>query len=227
MALTDTLRHGAAVFTSDRRQVGDLHAIVVDPADNEVTHIVINTGPHFPEPGFGAPDLVEVPIEQMEGAEEDGVFLKLDRDAFRRLPEYAGRDHLPSPSTAGEAAEPEPGGPVRALWNVGIAIARSLASIGSIGVPQETFRQARFERHILNDAPVWRTEPHKHIGDIERVLVDEDSDEIRALVIKRGVLFPHEVVLPISYVTEILDGVVHAEISDSQLEELQEFTAPK
>ena len=222
MALIDNLRHGAAVFTSDNRQVGELHAIVVDPRDNEVTHIVVNTGPHFPEPGFGAPGLVEVPMEQMEGAEERGVFLKLDRDAFRRLPEYAGLDHLPG--AAGEVEEPEPGGPARTLWNVGIAIARSLASIGGIAVPQETFRKARFERHILNDAPVWRTEPHKHIGDIERVLVDEDSDEIRALVIKRGVLFPHDVVLPITYVTEILDGVVHAEISDSQLEELQEFT---
>lgn len=227
MALIDNLRHGASVFTSDGRQVGDLHAIVVDPSDNDVTHIVVNTGPHFPEPGFGAPDLVEIPIESMEGAEETGVFLKLDRDAFRRLPEYADRDHLPSPATEGEAAEPEPGGPARALWNVGIAIARSLASIGSVGVPQETFRKARFERHILNDAPVWRTEPHKHIGDIERVLVEEDSDEIRALVIKRGVLFPHDVVLPITYVTEILDGVVHAEISDAQLEALQEFTPPK
>ncbi len=227
MALIDNLRHGAAVFTYDHRQVGELHAIVIDPRDNEVTHIVVNTGPHFPEPGFGAPGLVEVPIDQMEGAEERGVFLALNRDAFRRLPEHADRDHLPSATADGETAEPEPGGPARALWNVGIAIARSLASIGGIAVPQETFRQARFERHILNDAPVWRTEPHKHIGDIERVLVDEDSDEIRALVIKRGVLFPHDVVLPITYVTEILDGVVHAAISDAQLEELQEFTPPK
>ncbi len=227
MALIDNFRHGAAVFTSDNRQVGELHAIVVDPRDNEVTHFVVNTGPHFPEPGFGAPGLVEVPIGQMEGAEERGVFLKLDRDAFRRLPEYAGRDHLPSPTAEGEALEPEPGGPARALWNVGLAIARSLSSIGGIAVPQETFRKARFERHILNDAPVWRTDPHKHIGDIERVLIDEDSDEIRALVIKRGVLFPRDVVLPIAYVTEILDGVVHAAISDAQLEELQEFTPPR
>jgi hypothetical protein len=113
------------------------------------------------------------------------------------------------------------------LWNARDAIVRSLASIGGIAVPQETFRKARFERHILNDTPVWRAAPHQHIGDIERVLVDEDTDEIRALVIKRGVLFQHEVVLPITYVTEILDGVVHADISDADLENLQPFPAPK
>jgi len=224
MALIDNLRHGAAVFTSDGKQVGDLHAIVVDPRDNEVTHIVVNTGPHFPEPGFGAPGLVEVPIDRMEGAEERGVFLKLDREAFRRLPEYTARDYLPTPAQGEEAA---PGGPARALWNAGVAIARSLASIGGIAVPRETFRKARFQRHILNDAPVWRVQPHTHIGDVERVLVDEESDEIRALVIRRGVLFPHEVVLPIQYVTEITDGVIHADISDAQLEELQPFSPPE
>jgi sporulation protein YlmC with PRC-barrel domain len=226
MALIDNLRHGAAVFTSDGSQAGDLHAIVVDPRDNEVTHIVVNTGPHFPEPGFGAPGLVEIPIGQMKGAEEDGVYLLLDRDAFRDLPEYADRDHLPSAAPE-EPEEPERGGPARALWNAGLAIAHSLASIGGIAVPQETFRRARFERHILNDAPVWRAEPHQHIGDIERVLIDEDSDEIRGLVVKRGVLFQYEVIVPIIYVTEILDGVVHVQISDEQLEGLQEFTASK
>ena len=226
MSLIDNLRHGAPVFTSDDRQVGDLHAIVVDPRDNEVTHIVVNTGPHFPEPGFGAPGLVEVPIGQMRGAEEAGVYLRLDRDAFRALPEYADRDHLPSAAVE-EPGEPGSGGPARTLWNAGLAIAHSLASIGGIAVPQETFRKARFERHILNDAPVWRAHPHQHIGDIERVLVSEDSDEIRGLVIKRGVLFQHEVILPIRYVTEILDGVVHAEISDDQLDGLQEFVTPE
>lgn len=224
MAIIENLRHGAPVFTADGRQVGDLYAIVVDPRDNEVTHIVVNTGPHFPEPGFGAPELVEVPVDQMEGAEERGVFLKLDREAFRRLPGYADRDYVPAPAPA--EGETGGGGPARLLWNVGAAIARSLASIGGIAVPQESFRRARFERHILNDAPVWRVQPHSHIGDVERVLVDEDTDEIRALVIRRGVLFPHEVILPIDYVTEIQDGVIHADISDSDLERLEPFTAP-
>lgn len=224
MALIENLRHGAHIFTSDGEQAGDLHAIVIDPRDNDVTHIVVNTGPHFPEPGFGAPDLVEVPIDQMEGAEETGVFLRCDRDAFRRLPEYAERGYAPA---AGVEEPEDDGGPARSLWNVGVAIARALASIGGVAVPQETFRKASFERHILNDAPVWRVEPHAHIGDVERLLIDEDTDEIRALVIKRGVLFGEDVILPIDYVTEILDGVIHADISDAQIEGLQPFKAPR
>jgi len=84
-------------------------------------------------------------------------------------------------------------------------------------------RKASFGRQILIAAPIWRLEPHSHIGDVERVLVDEDTDEIRDLVIRRGVVFHQDVVLPVDYVTEILDGVIHVQISDDELRGLQPY----
>jgi sporulation protein YlmC with PRC-barrel domain len=217
--LLDNLRHGAEARTADGVKVGELHAVVVDPQDNQVTHIVVNAGPFFPEPGFGAPELIEVPIDEVEGAEEEQVLLKLGADRFYGLPEYVERAYTPAPLTdEGDRAQPG-----NLIWSVGMAIARALASIGGVAVPRETFRKAQFERHILNDAPVWRRNPHTHIGDVERVLMDEDTDEIRALVIKRGGLFPDERILAVEYVTEIQDGVVHAEISDEDLRRLQRF----
>ncbi len=216
----DNLRHGAEVLSADGKDLGKLHAVVIDPRDNEVTHIVVNAGPHFPEPGFGAPELIEVPIAQMADAQEEKVRLKCDGEQFRKMPVYVERAYTQPPvSDAGGTGA----GPAHLLWNVGMAIAGALASIGSIAVPAETFRKARFERHILNDAPVWRTEPHSHIGDVERVLIDEETEEIQALVVRRGALFSHDVVLPIDYVTEILDGVIHVRISDEEIERLQEF----
>ena len=65
-------------------------------------------------------------------------------------------------------------------------VAALTPSVWKIAVPFETFRKAKFERHILNDAPVWRQEPHEKIGEVERVLVDEVDDEIEALVIRSG-----------------------------------------
>jgi len=55
------------------------------------------------------------------------------------------------------------------------------------------------------------------------VLVDEETDEIKELVIRRGVLFHEDVVLPMDYVTEVLDGVVHVQISDAELRRLQPY----
>ena len=72
----------------------------------------------------------------------------------------------------------------------------------------------------------WRIEPHTHIGDVDRILIDEQTREIEALVVRRGVVFSHDVILPIHYVVEVLDDIAHVNISDDDLERLAEFQAP-
>jgi sporulation protein YlmC with PRC-barrel domain len=224
VTLLDNLHHGAHVESNEGKDVGRLHSIVIDPADNEVTHIVVNIGPHFPEPGFGAPELISVPIDQMEDAGEDKVVLRATDAEFQQFPEYVEHDFTPAPAPVERAEPAEHTGPAQFLWNTGAAIVASLTGITTgIAVPAETVRKASFERTILNDAPVWRSEPHTHVGDVERVLVDEETDEIRDLVIRRGGLFHHDVVLPVHFVTEILDGVVHVQLTDEELGSLQAY----
>lgn len=217
----ENLRHGAAVRTSDGHEVGRLHAIVVDPRENTVTHIAVNRGPFFPEPGFGDPQIISVGLADLHDAGEDHVDLKVDKPAFETLPLYSHNHFLEVPDE--EKAPPEAHGQP-ALWSTGLAIAASLGGLFTgIAVPAEHFRKASFERHILNDAPVWRIQPNTHIGDVERVLVNEDTGEIEALVIKRGVVFHHESVLPVRYVREICDGVVRVQISSADLKTLETF----
>jgi sporulation protein YlmC with PRC-barrel domain len=226
MPVLENLRHGAHVESADGKDVGRLHSVVVDPRDNEVTHIIVNAGPHFPEPGFGAPELINVPIEQMEDAGEEKVVLRCSREEFRKLPSWVERDFTPAPSSEAGAAQEkaERTDQVHRLWNTGVALAASFASLlTGIAVPAEKVRKASFERQILNDAPVWRLEPHTHIGDVERVLVDEETDEIKELVIRRGAFFGEDVVLPMAYVTEIQDGVVHVQLTDEELRGLQTY----
>jgi len=219
--LLENLHHGAHVESVEGKDVGRLHSVVIDPRDNEVTHIVVNTGPHFPEPGFGAPDLKDVPIDLMEDAGDEKVILRCTREQFGKLPVHVQTDFTPASTPS---MEPEKTDAVHRIWNIGVALAASFANtLTGIAVPAETVRKASFGREILNDAPIWRLEPHSHIGDVERVLVDEDTDEIRDLVIRRGVVFHQDVVLPVDYVTEILDGVIHVQISDDELRGLQPY----
>ena len=222
--LLDNLRPGADVTSADNERVGRLHAVVMDPRDNRVTHIVVNTGPHFPEPGFGAPNLVTVPVDQMADAREEKVILKCTKRRFSQMPPYVERRYTPPPPSKSERPTQER--PAHLLWEVGVALAAALASPTRIGVPTESFRKAEFERQILHDAPVWRLEPQSHIGDVERVLVNEETDELVALVIRRGALFHQDAVLPIDYVTEVLDGLIHVRISDEELKQLDAFHAP-
>jgi uncharacterized protein YrrD len=212
---------GADVYSSDGEKLGTVRAIVLQPGANEVTHIAVDAGPHFPEPGFGDANIVSVEIAHLKSASGDRVDLDLTEAAFQDMPPYEHRHFFQAPDA--ERLQDE-SGLVARVWNAGVAIATSLASLGSgLTVPAEHFAKASFERSILEGSPVWRNEPNTEIGEVERVLVDEKTDEIAALVIKRGGLFQHEVVLPMRYVTEIREGVIHAQLTDDEIEALERF----
>jgi sporulation protein YlmC with PRC-barrel domain len=220
MAKLEDLRHDADVHSSDGKRVGNVYAIVLAPGSNEVTHVAVDTGPHFPEPGFGDPKVLVIEIDHVQSATGKGVELDLTRDEFAKQPVY---EHTHFFRVLDEEQPPEEslGGRV---WNAGIAIAKSLVTLGSgIAVPAEHLSSAVYERSILNDAPVWRQEPNVHIGDVERVLVDSETDEVSALVIKGGVFFQHEVVLPIRFVTQVHDGIVDVNLSDAEADSLEKF----
>jgi uncharacterized protein YrrD len=218
----EDLKHGAEVHTSDGENVGKVHSIVLAPGENDVTHIGVNVGPHFPEPGFGDPEVKMVEVDHIKSATEDRVDLDITKDQLKKMTDF---DHshyfqVPREELDDTPTSEKTGG---WLWNTAVAITRSLSTLGGLAVPVEHINSAKFERSILNDAPVWRTEPNTHIGNVESVLVDEATDDLAGLVIHRGVLFPVEVVLPMRYVTEIRDGVIHATISDEDLESLEHY----
>jgi uncharacterized protein YrrD len=220
MALEDVTA-GADVYSSDGEKLGTVRAIVLEPGGNEVTHIAVDAGPHFPEPGFGDAKIVSVEIVHLKSADGDRVDLDLTEAQFQDMPLYEHRHFFSAPDA--ERLEDQPGLVAR-VWNAGIAIGNSLASLGTgITVPAEHFARASFERSILEGTSVWRNEPNTEIGDVERVLVDDKTDEIAALVIKRGGLLQHEVVLPMRYVTEIREGVIHAQLTDAEIDTLERF----
>jgi len=223
VATLEDLKHGAEVLTSDGEKAGTVHAIVLAPGENEVTHVGVNVGPHFPEPGFGDPEVKMVEVDHIKSATEDHVELDITEEQLNRMPDFdhshyfqVPRDELIDDTPTSEKT----GG---WLWNTAVAITRSLQSLGGIAVPAEHINSAKYERSILNDAPVWRTEPNTHIGNVESVLIDEATDDLAGLVIHRGVLFPHEVILPMKFVTEIRDGIIHATLNDQELESLEHY----
>jgi sporulation protein YlmC with PRC-barrel domain len=217
----EDVRHGAQVHTSDGENVGAVFAIVLAPGSNQVTHIAVDVGPHFPEPGFGDPKVVTVPVAKLKSADEDRVEVALTKAEFGGLPPFEHSHYFRTPDTEEPQGDRSLAG---RLWDATLGIAHGLSTLGTgIAIPAEHFASATFERSILNDAPVWRVEPDTYIGDVERVLVDDSTDEIVSLVVKRGEVFQHEVVLPMTYVTEIAGGVIHATLTDDQLHALQKY----
>jgi uncharacterized protein YrrD len=83
------------------------------------------------------------------------------------------------------------------------------------------------EVDVAEGSSVWRLKPHEKIGEVDHVIFDEGTSTMTALVVRRGFLFHHDVVLPVEYIVEIieiLEGVVRVEMSDAQLSKLAAYT---
>ena len=215
MAMLDNLRHGAEVLSTDGHEVGKLHTVLLDGRDETITRVVVNAGPHFPAPGFGTPELIAVPVEEVADAQENKLILKVTREKFRDMPQFADYSLQPPPKPSDVEG--------MGLFDVAVALGQAFASIGGIPIHRETFRRAEFERHLFNDAPVWRNDPHEQIGEVEHVLVDEQDEEIEAIVVRRGEVLGDKVILPIDYVSEVFGGIVRVDITDEQIEALEEY----
>ncbi len=222
-SILDNLRQGATVVTTDGKHVGTLHAVVIDARDDDITHLAVNAGPHFPAPGFGAPRIVSVPIVEMADARDAKVILKCTKQKFTDFPDYADWN-FGRPTDAWDPPE----GLQR---DAAVATAESIregAGLWAMPVPAEVRHRRPFEREIPHGAFVWRVEgeQEEEIGAVDRVLSDEVTEHVRALVIRQGHFFGHDVILPIEYVTDINDTVVHVQMTDEELAALDDFHAP-
>jgi sporulation protein YlmC with PRC-barrel domain len=222
-SVLDNLRQGATVVTADGKHVGTLHAVVIDARDDDITHLAVNAGPHFPAPGFGAPHIVSVPIEEMADAREAKVILKCTKHKFTDFPDYA-EWNFGRPTDAWNPPE----GLQRDTTVATMESIRQGAGLWSMPVPAEVRHRQPFEREIPHGAFVWRVEggSEEEIGAVDRVLSEEVTEHIRALVIHEGHFFGHDVILPIEYVTDINDTVVHVQMTDADLAALEPFVAP-
>jgi sporulation protein YlmC with PRC-barrel domain len=74
------LSQDMVVQTKTDGKVGRVDGLVVDPESREVTHLLMRKG-HL----WGARDVV-VPVSVIDNADEENVYLKIDKEAIRKLP---------------------------------------------------------------------------------------------------------------------------------------------
>ena len=219
------LKFGVSAVTADGRDVGTLYRVVVAeqvlPEGPVYTVIAVTVRRRLMESGnllkpggWDAPRDLKVPFTQVTGADEDEARLSLTEEEFLALPPYI----------IGDVPEPEPGSPPPPGFRAEDITMRVGALLGgALYEPPHDEQENRgpSERHVSQGSGVWRGTPHEHIGDLDRVLMDDVSNAVAGLVVRRGALFTHEVVVPARAITVLLDDLVHVELpgNTSALEE--------
>ncbi len=212
------LHAGANVYSSDAEKLGQLQRVVLRRSDLTATHIVIDigflrAGHKLWEGGLGLDYDRVVPIDAVSRATDDRIDLNLTALQFKDAPEYT-IESFEDVDVARTQYDP-PG-----------LTERLQAVADRVGDPRnfliQRFTEAPGSVDIAEGSPAWRVAPHDKLGEVYRVLLGNDG-KAQAFVIKRGAFLKRDVVLPIRYVTELLDDLVRVEISDADLEDLQDF----
>ncbi len=214
----EDLRLGADVVSDDGHKLGTLSRFVINTDSLKVTHIVIDTGilrsgEALWKGGWGLSHDRVVPIGCLRHADSSEIRITMLGDDFRELSQDFLEEYF-------EALPDRVEG-----WPDASDVRRVAASLPGEPGPymmREVRALAPYEVDIADDAPVWRLNPHEKIGEVERVIFDEDSRKMTALVIKRGVLFSKEMVLPVTHLVEVVAGIVRVQIDDAALGALSE-----
>lgn len=215
------LHAGADVVSRDGHKLGTLSRVVVNKDTMKLTHVVVDMGVFRSGTsllkGWSMPHDRVVPLQSLGEITDERIELTMTAEEFR--------DHTVNYDTAVFKPIPDvkPGRPDVS------DLARFVTSLpGEPGpfVIYDVLAKSPNEVEIQKDSPVWRLKPHQKIGEVERVIVDEPSRQVTALVIRRGFLFSHEVVLPAHFIVEVVEalgGIVRVDIDDEALGRLAEF----
>jgi len=202
------LREGMSVFTRSGEELGKVNRFVLDPATNEVTHIVIQKGWLLPE------DKV-VSFQVIGSTAEGKVVLNEDIENFDELPPFEEIHFV--------RANDDPNDP-----NLTYYWYPSHPGMGYPGFgpghyalpPAETKRNIPEDTVPLKEGTDIISADGKHVGDIERLIVEPDSNRATHFVISQGLLFKDRKLVPVHWIKSVEEDKVHLVVPARLLERL-------
>jgi uncharacterized protein YrrD len=220
------LREGAGVYTFDGEQIGDLERVVIDPGSGKVTHLVVRKGFIFSE------DKV-VPVDLVQKADEERVELSKVQGELGELPNFVEIHYVELDQRERERARYPENHARPFFWYPPYGT----TPMGYAGYPAHHYipygpswdKVPQVERNIPEDsiplkegAPVY-TADREHIGDIERLLVDNMSQRVTHLVISRGLLLKSEKLIPEAWIKHVEEDKVMLGVGSNFVEGLPDF----
>lgn len=218
------LTEGTDVYTTNGQKVGKINRFIIDPATKEVTHLVVQKGWLLSEDKI-------VALQMVRSATEDGAVLTSDISNFDQLPPFEERYFIKTPDEdLKEHGYPDSdrasdNAPTYYYWyppHISPAYpALYLDAFPSSFV--ETKRNIPEETIPLKDGSNVISSDGKHVGNIERLLIEPGLNRATHLVIKHGLLFKERKMIPTNWVKAIEEDKVYLLISSQLLNKLPPY----
>jgi uncharacterized protein YrrD len=215
------LREGVSVFTPGGEEVGRVNRFVLDPRTNEITHIVIEKGWLLPE------DKV-LPFEMVSTATGERVVLSEEVGDFDEFPPFEETEFV-------RAADEEPGDPqsVDPIYQYAPAYywypGRATLGFPGIGLGHYAWPRGETKRNIPEDTVPLKegtdivSSNGEHVGNVERLFLEEGSNQVTHFLISQGVLFRDRKLVPANWVKSVAEDTVQLVVSSQLLERLPPY----
>jgi uncharacterized protein YrrD len=216
------LKEGMSVVTPGGEEVGKVNRFVLDPGTNEVTHIVIQKGWLLPE------DKV-LPFEMVSSATDDKVVLGKDIGEFDQLPPFEETHFVRA--TVDRPGDPTPAGDPAYQYSPAYYWYPSHANIGYPGFglghyawpPSETKRNIPEDTIPLKEGTDVISSDGKHVGDVEHLIVEPESNKATHFLISQGLFFKDRKLVPAHWVKSVEEDKVYLVVSSRLLERLPAY----
>lgn len=203
-------KHDAHVYTFDRHDVGRVERVVLDPETRKVSHIVVRKGFLFVE------DKV-VPLSLIDSTTDEGVFLRADAIDLDKLPRFEETQYVSL--TEEERRE--------AAYPTGSALPMYWLYMGESWMAYDTHPstvRAETEQNIPDNTVAVKegarviSADGKHVGNVERVILSNQTSKATDLVIAQGLFFKEEKVIPMRMVSRVAEDEIHLSVRSEVLD---------
>ena len=216
---TMELKEGADVFTASGEQAGKINRFVLDPATNEVTHIVI-------EKGWLLPADKVVPLAMIRSATDEKIVLNEDVGDFDQLPAFEETHFVELPPKDPSATDPSTYQYAPAYyWYPPFGY----VGYPRFGVPYYGWPPSEVTRNIPSDTiPVKEgaaviTSDGKHVGDVERVFIAAGSHRATHVLVSQGIFLKEQKLVPAHWIQSVEENKVRLSVPSPLLERLPAY----
>lgn len=198
----------AAVHTRDG-EAGRVWKVAMDPRDRKVTHLIVHKGVLFGRN-------VVVPIAHVTKMGKGEVWLDTSNDELKAYPDYE-ETAFTEPSEGWDYPLAFPMGGI--IW----PLQPGWAGVNPMLLPGTHVVENIPEDDVALESGTAVECTDGHCGRIDRVIVDDHSNEMTGFVIRRGFMFARDVKAPMSWIARVEKDAVHLKLSKRQVEEMAEY----
>jgi uncharacterized protein YrrD len=213
------LKEGTSVYAPNGDEVGKINRFVMDPMTNEVTHVVIQKGWLLPE------DKV-LPMDMIRRATDERVERISGAGDFDQWPPFEEQHFI----GWGEREKGATGYPPEQyvpsyIWYPPYGVTGYPAyGVGQFGwPPSETTQNIPSDTVALKEGVDVVSSDDEEVGDIERVIVDPQTNRATHFLISEGMLFKERKVIPMSWVSTVEEDKVCLAVPADLLERVPAY----